>query len=141
MRNRRICFHKTLTSVSKEMTDSSTVRTLCVGFHRSDASSPLCSSSPGWCSIEIHRRPAQCASFDIRKRRKMRSTTSIHYFPHDTAGKVPSRDTTGGAAPVRCRRCRTQRCFKPRQYHRACSERGERASAHTSDSPSAYTLG
>lgn len=39
---------------SKEM---SSYRTFCVGFHRSEGSSPLCGSSTGGCSIEIHTSP------------------------------------------------------------------------------------
>lgn len=44
-------------SFSKDMTDNKIVRTFCVGFQRSHGNSPLCGSSTGGWSIEMHRSP------------------------------------------------------------------------------------
>merc|ERR1719452_418682 len=46
-----------LGSLSKLTTLRSTVRTLWVGFHRSQGSSPDWGSSTGGCRIDIHRSP------------------------------------------------------------------------------------
>lgn len=48
---------KVLGSFSSEMTDSSTVRTDCVGFQRSQGSSPDCGSSTGGCRMDMQRSP------------------------------------------------------------------------------------
>lgn len=44
-------------SLRSETTDRRMVRIFCVGFHRSQGSSPLCGSSTGGWRIEIHRSP------------------------------------------------------------------------------------
>lgn len=46
-----------LGSLSNEMTDRRIVRTFCVGFHRSQGSSPLWGSSTGGCRIDMHKSP------------------------------------------------------------------------------------
>lgn len=48
---------KVLGSLSSEITESSTVRTDCVGFQRSHGSSPDCGSSTGGCRIDMQRSP------------------------------------------------------------------------------------
>lgn len=48
---------KVLGSLRREITDSSTVRTDCVGFQRSHGNSPDCGSSTGGCKIDMHRSP------------------------------------------------------------------------------------
>lgn len=48
---------KVLGSLSREITDSRTVRTDCVGFQRSQGSSPDWGSSTGGCKIDMHKSP------------------------------------------------------------------------------------
>lgn len=44
-------------SFNNEITDKRIVRTFCVGFHRSQGSSPLWGSSTGGCNIDMHKSP------------------------------------------------------------------------------------